>query len=223
MSPLSREQARAHYDRFGAKQDAQAYYEDPVTEELVRHASFGQARAVVEFGCGTGRFGETLLHAHLPPNASYLGLDLSTTMVRLAQARLSRFESRVALRLTDGAPRLDLPEGSCDRVVSNFVLDLLWEEDCHALVNEAHRVLAPGGLLCLAGLTPGFTTLSRLVAGAIRLVHAVRPALVGGCRPLGLHQFVEEPPWRIRYRHRLAPFGIPSAVLVAERGSDGRC
>ncbi len=220
MNLLSRDQARAHYDRFGAKQDRQAYYEDPVTMDLVRHASFEKARAVVELGCGTGRFAETLLRDHLAPTATYVGLDLSSTMVVLAEARLVPFGPRAAVRLTDGSPYLDMPDTSCDRFVSNFVLDLLGEEDCQAVVAQAHRVLEPGGLLCLSSLAPGFTALSRFVAGAIRLVHAARPSLVGGCRPLELLRFVDETQWTIRHQDRLAPYGIPSAVLVAERRSD---
>lgn len=221
MSLLSRQQARAHYDAFGARQDAQAFYEDPPTEDLIRHGAFGEARAVVEFGCGTGRFAETLLRGDLARTATYLGLDLSATMVRLAEARLRPFGPRAAVRLTDGSPRLDLPDASSDRFVSNFVLDLLGEEDCQLIVAEAHRVLARGGLLCLTSLTWGFTTVSRLVAGAIRLVHAVRPSLVGGCRPLELATVVQARAWRVRYRHRLAPYGIPSEVLVAERTTEG--
>lgn len=220
MSILSRDQARAHYDRFGAKQDKQAYYEDPVTVDLIHHASFATARAVVELGCGTGRFAETLFRDHLAPTATYVGLDLSSTMVALAEARLMPFGTRAAVRLTDGSLRLDMPEASCDRFVSNFVLDLLGEEDCRVVVAEAYRILEPGGLLCLSSLTPGFTPLSRVVAGAIRVIHALKPALVGGCRPLELLRFVNETQWKTRHRNRLAPYGIPSAVLVAERRSD---
>ncbi len=221
MSLLSREQARVHYDRFGARQDTQAYYEDPVTEDLVRHASFDQARAVVELGCGTGRFADTLLRDHLAPTATYLGLDLSSTMERLAGRRLVPFGPRAAVRLTDGSPCLDLPDTSCDRFVSNFVLDLLGEEDCQAVFAHAHRVLAPGGLLCLSGLAPGFTTLSRVVARVIQVAHAVRPVLVGGCRPLEFLRFLDEARWRVRHQNRLAPYGIPSAVLVAEKRLHG--
>jgi len=36
---LSKEQARAYDDRFGAKQDSQGYYEDPATEDMVSHGA----------------------------------------------------------------------------------------------------------------------------------------------------------------------------------------
>jgi hypothetical protein len=48
-------------------------------------------------------------------------------------------------------------------------------------------------------------------------VHAFRPALVGGCRPIELAPRLAEVHWRLRQRTRLAPFGIPSEAVVAER------
>ncbi|MGE5248130.1 MAG: class I SAM-dependent methyltransferase, partial [Verrucomicrobiota bacterium] len=80
---LSHEEARAFYDRFGAKQDWQRFYEDRAIADLIAHASFGKAGAVLEFGSGTGRLAETLLARHLPPTARYLALDVSGTMVSL--------------------------------------------------------------------------------------------------------------------------------------------
>jgi len=35
MRTLSHQQAKAFYDRFGAKQDSQAFYEDRAVQELV--------------------------------------------------------------------------------------------------------------------------------------------------------------------------------------------
>ena len=35
---LSSDEARAFYDRFGARQDSQAFYEDPATRDLIVHA-----------------------------------------------------------------------------------------------------------------------------------------------------------------------------------------
>lgn len=214
-SVLTRTEARAFYDRFGAKQDAQAYYEDPATVDLIAHAAFPEAQAVCEFGCGTGRFAQTLLDRHLPPTATYLGIDVSATMVALAQARLIRYRSRAEIRLTDGSPHVDVPSATYDRFVSTYVLDLLSEEDIRAVMTEARRILRPGGLLCLASLTHGCTFLSRLVMGVWNVVHALRPSTVGGCRPIELLEFVPTQEWEIRHTTRIVSCGIPSETVVA--------
>ncbi len=214
---LSHAEARRFYDRLGARQDAQAWYEDRATGELVRHGDFGAARRVFELGCGTGRFAQRLLSRHLPPDARYRGVDLSPTMVGLATKRLAGFGARAEVVLTDGSPPCGEPEHAYDRFVSSYVLDLLSEADIRAALREAHRILEPGGLLCLAGLCSGNGPGSRLVARAWTRLHALRPALVGGCRPIELLEFLDGTDWEIRHSARLAPFAIPSEVVVAER------
>ena len=213
---LTREQARRVYDRIGARQDTQAFYEDRATEILVEHGRFDTAHRVLEFGCGTGRFAARLLSRHLPGDARYRGLDLSPTMVRLARERLAPFGERAEVVLTDGSPPASEPAASRDRIVSNFVLDLLAEDDIAAVIAEARRILEPGGLLCLSGLSTGTGPLSRLLARAWSGVHALQPALVGGCRPLELRSWLSAAEWRVRHHAKLAPFGVPSEAVVAE-------
>jgi hypothetical protein len=56
-----------------------------------------------------------------------------------------------------------------------------------------------------------------MVARVWSQVHALRPALVGGCRPLELLAWVPSAQWRVLHHAELVPFGVPSAALVAER------
>ena len=214
---LTRAQARAFYDRFGSKQDGQAFYEDAAVRDLLAHAEFERANAVFEFGCGTGRFAETLLTHHLPAAARYVGCDVSTTMVDLARERLTRFADRADVRLTDGAPRIEAPDAAFDRFVSNYVLDLLAPDDIACVLSEAHRVLTPGGRLCLVSLTHGTTWASRLVSWVWARVHRLRPQLVGGCRPLTLRPFLSDERWRIVHHRVVVAYAIPSEVVVAEK------
>ncbi len=213
---LSHDQARAFYDRFGARQDWQRFYEDAAVEEMLRHMALDEARFVFEFGCGTGRLAEALMREHLPEHARYLGVDVSATMVALARTRLAPFADRATVRLTDGTPRLDLADGSVDRFLSTYVLDLLGEEDIRLVLAEAHRVLEPGGRLGLVSLTHGTTLASKLVVKGWTLLHRLNPALVGGCRPLTLETYVGGG-WDVRHRATVVRFGVPSEVLVAVR------
>ncbi len=216
MVALSREEARRVYDRIGSRQDTQAFYEDRATDILVRYGEFATARRVLEFGCGTGRFASRLLATHLSEAARYRALDLSPKMVDLARERLAPFGARVEVVLTDGSPPTAEPPASCDRFVSNFVLDLLSEDDILCVVREAHRIVEPGGLLCLCSLSTGVGPFSLLVSRVWSRVHAARPALVGGCRPLELRSWIPPEQWRVRHHEKLAPFGVPSEALVAE-------
>ena len=92
---------QAFYDSFGKKQDTQSFYEDSALDELIAHAHFSEAEKVFEFGCGTGRFADRLLKEYLPSSASYLGCDLSSTMVGLAKERLAKYAERAQVLQSD--------------------------------------------------------------------------------------------------------------------------
>lgn len=220
---LTHQQATSFYNHFGAKQDWQAFYEVAATRELIAHACFEAAGAVFEFGCGTGATASQVLAHYLPPQATYLAVDSSATMVRLAQSRLARFGDRVRVRLTDGSLQFPEASGSFDRFVSNYVLDLLSAADIAQLLSEAHRLLTAEGRLCLVSLTPGSTPLARLVTWCWTRLHALDPRLVGGCRPLELRSCLSDTDFHPDYTQVVTRFGVPSEVVVASKrtGEDG--
>jgi len=214
---LSHEEARRFYDRFGARQDGQAFYERPALERLLAHLAPGEARAVVEFGCGTGRLAADWLAQQLGPECRYLGLDVSRTMVELARTRVAPFGARAEIRHTDGTPRIEAPDGCFDRCVSTYVLDLLPADEIRLLLDEAHRVLAPGGRLGVAGLTHGPSGVPRAASWLWERIHRLRPALVGGCRPIEVAELLSEQRWKLLHRSVVSPYAIASEVVVAER------
>jgi ubiquinone/menaquinone biosynthesis C-methylase UbiE len=214
---LNREQVRSFYDQFGTKQDWQRFYEGAAIRDLLAHGAFEKAHAVFELGCGTGWFAKDLLSRYLPESATYMGFDLSSTMVTLAGNRLAKFGKRAELRLTDGSLKLLLPDLKFDRFVSNYVLDLLPPEDIGIVLQEAHRVLVANGRLCLISLTDGPTLFSQILIWLWRKVFSFRPSLLGGCRPVKLLGFVSEKRWEVVHHNVVVTFGIPSEVVVAQK------
>jgi len=206
--------ARTYYDRFGGKQDSQGFYENPALDDLVAHADFQDTGNVFEFGCGTGRFAARLLGTCLPSSASYLGCDLSPVMLGLAKDRLEAFGERARVVLSDGAVRFPVPDHSVDRVVCNYVLDLLAEEDMERFFSEARRVMRPCGKVCVASLTEGVNLPSRIVSSLWMAVFRLSPALVGGCRPIRIDAGIEPREWQVVHRRVVTPFGVPSEVLI---------
>jgi len=222
MQTLSHEEAKAFYDRFGAKQDSQSFYEDPALADLVAHADFERARSVFEFGCGTGRLADRLLSDHLPPDCRYRAVDISSTMVRLAGERLACWGDRAHVERTSGAMSVPAPDASADRFVATYVFDLLSESDIRLLLAEAGRVLKPHGLLCTVGLTRGVSPSGRLASLLWRALFRLSPKLVGGCRPVVVQVLLDGSVWSLRYRTVVQSFGISSEVLVTERAAPGR-
>jgi ubiquinone/menaquinone biosynthesis C-methylase UbiE len=218
---LTPSQARTFYDRFGKKQDSQAFYEDAALDNLIAHAEFEEAEKVFELGCGTGRFAFRLLTKHLSPSASYLGIDLSQTMVDIARQRISPYEERAKVAQSDGSMRFPIPDLSVDRVVSTYVLDLLSETDIRQAISEAARVLTPNGKLCLVSLTYGVTFASRILCALWTGLFRLHAPLVGGCRPILLDFFFDKERWSVDYRSVVIQFGVPSEVLIASLKTEG--
>lgn len=216
MAPLlSGHEVKAFYDRFGARQDRQAFYEDAATDDLIAHAKLDQAKAVFEFGCGTGRLAQQLLEDHLPPGCSYQAVDISETMVGLAGDRLSRWPDRAHIGRSSGSIAIAAPDAAFDRFIATYVLDLLGDRDIRDLLTEAHRVLMPDGLICLASLTPGLTLIERLVSAGWRAVYDLNAKLLGGCRPIDLRRYLSADDWRVHHHNIVARFGLASQIVVA--------
>ena len=214
---LSAPEAQEFYDRFGSRQDAQAFYEDAALAALATHLNCTTAARVFELGCGTGRFAEMLLTGYLPEDARYEACDLSQTMVDLARARLRRFGDRVQVWKSGASAAFPGQPASYDLIVSTYVLDLLPPEEIMRLLAEAARTLRPGGQLGLISLTRGpgvFSGLASTIWGALA---ACRPGLVGGCRPVVLHRYLDPATWRITHDGTVTSWLIPSEVLVARR------
>lgn len=212
---LSYSQSRDFYDRFGKKQDSQAFYENAAVDELVAHAGFEQAASVFEFGCGTGRFAHRLLGDLLPSGARYVGVDISSTMLNLSRERLAAFAGRVELIESLGPIHFPLEDNSVDRVVSTYVLELLSSWDILRFLDEARRVLVPGGKLALINLTPGFNLPTRIVTSIWRGLYWLKPSLVGGCRPIHLASRLDKSDWTIDHIQMVNRYCVPSEVLVA--------
>lgn len=212
---LSNSQVENFYNSLGVKQDGSGYYEDATLADLIKHADFENAKSVVEFGCGTGKFAQDLLSNVLPNNSTYWGCDVSSTMIETTQKRLLNFNKRVTAHKTFGEFNLPLPNAYADRFVSNYVLDILSFDEIETIINEAKRVLKEDGLLCLSGLTYGESGFSKLWTMFWQLRFYINPKWVGGCRPVALLNFLQD--WEVIHHNVLVARGISSEVVIAKK------
>lgn len=212
---LSPGQAKRFYDRLGSVQDWQGFFENPAVHEMIGHAAFESAHSIFEFGCGTGTFASRLLRHNLPADASYVGLDISSTMVSLAQGRLKPWSDRAHVHQNDGSSRISEPDRSFDRFVSTYVFDLLAPDFIDEVLSEAHRLLTPGGKLCLVSMTFGASRISRAVCWGWQRLWRFHPVIVGGCHPIDLSGCLRTDIWNVDHQTKVTSWGITSEVLVA--------
>lgn len=143
--PRGRSPTRARHAAYDAVADAyDATFQDirvraPEWAWLSRHVPAGAD--VLDLGCGTG----ALLRALAPRLRRGVGVDTSRGM--LAHAR-RRGGERLRFAALDG-PRLPVPDGSIDRVISLLSWRYL---DWDPVMAEVGRVLRPGGHLLVVDM-----------------------------------------------------------------------
>jgi arsenite methyltransferase len=116
----------------------------------VPYADLQEGETVLDLGCGAGI--DVLLAAQeVGADGSVIGLDNLPEMVE----RGTRFAAEAGLdNVVFVEGRMDaipLPDSSVDVVISNGAINLAARKS--RVLAEAHRVLRPGGRLCVADLT----------------------------------------------------------------------
>lgn len=106
---------------------------------LLRQYGMKDDSRIVDVGCGAGR-----LTAQLRPYPTlrYLGLDVVPELLDYCRRKMARPDFR--LELGQGN-RIPLADGEADFVTFFSVFTHLLHEESYAYLEQAHRVLAPGG------------------------------------------------------------------------------
>lgn len=110
------------------------------TEFLVSNVGIERDDVVLEIGCGVGRVGK-----HLAPRCRrWIGTDVSPNMLRFTAERLREFQNVELIELSGDGLR-PIASASIDLVYCTAVFMHLETWDRYAYVEEALRVLRPGG------------------------------------------------------------------------------
>ncbi len=122
-----------------------------VVNYLKRHMPDFQPRRILDMGCTVGH--STLPYKELFPDAEVWGIDVGGPCVRYAHARAAGMGLEVNFAQMN-AEETSFPDGHFDLVVSHILLHETSGKAMPRVFAEAHRVLAPGGLMIHADLPP---------------------------------------------------------------------
>ena len=106
---------------------------------------------ILDCGCTVGH--NTLEWARAYPDAEVTGIDVSAPVLRYAHARAQAQNVKATFAQMD-ATKLDFPDASFDVVFSSMFLHELPLKNIKKFIQEAYRVLKPGGLLLNMELPP---------------------------------------------------------------------
>src|SRR5713226_5090829 len=112
-------------------------------------AELKPGETVLDLGSGAGL--DVLLSARrVAPGGHAYGVDMTDEMLAVANANREKSSVANATFLKGTIENVPLPDSSVDVVISNCVINLA--QDKAAAINEAFRVLRPGGLFAVADM-----------------------------------------------------------------------
>ena len=119
---------------------------ESIHRQLVDQARIQPDQRVLEIGCGTGNL--AILIKRLHPDAEVVGIDPDPKA--LARAQRKAWREALSVQLDRGfAEELPYPDASFDRVLSALMFHHLGPEEQEKSLDEARRILRPGGSLHL--------------------------------------------------------------------------
>ena len=142
---INRDRVGRAFHQQAGEYDRHATVQKRVVNRLLSLAQCRVSQApadVLDIGCGTGQLLSSLGIQY--PNSRLYGLDLAYNMTRCAAERLGPGAALV----NGDAEQLPFRAGAFDLVVSTSTVQ--WIEDLGGFFRQCHRVLRPGGLLCIA-------------------------------------------------------------------------
>lgn len=162
--------------------------------------------SLIDIGCGPGAF--LSCAAEALPGAKLYGLDLSESMVRSASGRLG---TQAEIRQGD-AEAMPLEAEQFDALTCN--MSIHHYPNAQSAVNEMHRVLKPGGMVCINDMD---------CAAPIRLLaNRLFPLMKSGDVKMYRRDEIEDMLYRARFQikryRRLTPFSF-LCVAVKVKGA----
>ncbi len=183
-----------------------------LTETKARNRCFDLAAIqngedVLEVAVGTGLMFERILAAN--PSGRNEGIDLTEAMLVRAERKASQSGSNnYCLRVGD-AYDLDFSDDNFDVLISNYLFDLLPQQDFLAVLEEFKRVLRPGGRLAIVNMAKG----TRWYNGLWEQIYRINPVLLGGCRGVSLLPVLEVCGFKHTTREYVSQMTFPSEIV----------
>jgi SAM-dependent methyltransferase len=154
--------------REGARLERKANPQKFVDKFLKVHLDNLQSGIILEAGCGSGAFSDTLARNYL--NLSVIGIDISEDRINQARTKASGLKNVKAF--IANIYHLPFPDNHFDFIYSRFLFEYL-KEPVTAL-KELYRVCKPGGKLLVQDLDGQFTFYPDVIPGLAALLSALK-------------------------------------------------
>lgn len=208
----SRADVKANYDRLSRWYDLVAGSTEKKFRELgLRKLNLSSGEVALEIGYATGQCLLPLAQAAGSSGKVY-GIDISMGMVQVAKTRLIKagVSARVDLICGD-AIALPYTDNSMDAIFMSFTLELFGPPEIPKVLAECHRVLVPGGRICVVAM--GIRKETNLMASLYHWGHKRFPKVID-CRPIHTEGALADAGFLVTDASELSMYALPVDIVL---------
>lgn len=211
---MSKQEAKANYDKLSRWYDLFSRFERKYRDEGLCKLNASEGETVLEVGFGTGQCVVALARAVGERGSAY-GIDISAGMCSVAQTRVRKagLSHRVNLQCGDAA-QLPFKAGIFDAIFMSFALELFDTREIPTVLAECHRLLRNGGRICVVAMSKGSKHTSML--GLYEFFNHRFPQYVD-CRPIIASKMLEQAGFNIFDATEMSMWGLPVEIVLARK------
>lgn len=209
----SKQQARSTYNRLSSWYDLlSGGFEDKPRNNAIQNLEIKEGEIVMDIGCGTGK-SMPVMAENVGETGKVIGVDLSEGMLAKTKKRLqsSPLESTIHLVAGDGM-LLPFRNGTIDKILFSFSLELFDTPDIPAVLAECKRVLNLGGLISVVSLSKNDPN---LMTKMYEWIHTKSPQWVD-CRPIFVRDSLERAGFNILSANEFSMMGLKGESVLAK-------
>lgn len=180
--------------------------ESKAASRVIELVNIKDGEDIIELACGTGLLFKEIVKRN--PNGKNLGIDLSLAMLSKATL-LMKTEDKSNYELTQGdVLNLNIKDESFDKLINNFMIDLMPEDKFEKIVSEFYRILKPNGVAVISVFSEGQKKVNKIWI----LIAKYLPKLLTDCRPVEIKKNLMKAGFEIKEEIDLSQNTFPSKI-----------
>jgi ubiquinone/menaquinone biosynthesis C-methylase UbiE len=205
-------QIKLAYDRMSRFYDVFAgKAEKKLSETGLRLLDIKPGDRVLEIGFGTGN-GLVSIARQVGEAGKAYGLDISTGMLAVAQAKLDRRHLTTRVEFSTGdARQLRFSDGAFDTIFMSFTLELFNTAEIPVVLRECRRVLRHNGRVSVVGMSKKG---KGMMLSLYEWAHRRFPTYID-CQPIRLTETLEASGFRVMESRIVKMWGLPVEIALA--------
>ncbi len=180
--------------------------ESKAAKKVIELADIHNGERIIEIACGTGVVFREIVKRN--PDGDNLGIDLSNDMLAKARKLLEK-EDATSYELRQGDIfELHIENESYDKLVNNFMIDLMPEDKFDEILLAFYKVLKPNGVAVVSTFSFGERKANKFWVWVAEHF----PRLLTECRPVEISDNLERIGFEIEKEIEISQNTFPSKV-----------